>query len=253
MNVCDWLLTYLPDARALFERVIGTFTPDKARPLWERWARYEYQYGDLATAQKLEKRMAEAYPQGVSISCTHRGSFPHDIADPPIKRFAHRHKYLDIDAIATRDLGFQISRSGGSSRLNGGSSSGSSSGLLARTDTLQSIVSEAAKQSTPTQSTSSKRAQSPDHRRRDESRDYPSKRARPGSPSRGRDRDRWDGPPHRRHGSPTWDREREREGPPPPRRFREEKEEEKGVQLPSVLNWFIGTLPAPNTFDGEFV
>ena len=68
MNVCDWLLTYLPDARALFERVIGTFTPDKARPLWERWARYEYQYGDLATAQKLEKRMAEGFPQG-SSSC----------------------------------------------------------------------------------------------------------------------------------------------------------------------------------------
>ena len=52
------------DARALFERVIGTFPPDKARPLWERWARYEYQYGDLATAHKLEKRMSEVYPNG---------------------------------------------------------------------------------------------------------------------------------------------------------------------------------------------
>ncbi len=51
-----------------------------------------------------------------------------------------------------------------------------------------------------------------------------------------------------------WDRERERDAaPPPPRRFiKEEKEEDKGVQLPGVLNWFIGTLPAPNTFDGEF-
>ncbi|RDX41229.1 Suf-domain-containing protein [Lentinus brumalis] len=222
------------NARALFERVIGTFPADKARPLWERWARYEYQYGDLATAHKLEKRMAEVYPQ-----------------DPPIKRFAERHKYLNIDAIATRDLGFVLHRSGGSSRLNGNSSS-SSSGLLGRTDTLQSIVSEAAKQSTPSQGSSSKRAQSPDHRRRDESRDYPSKRARPGSPSRGRDRDRWESQGHRRHGSPMWDRERERDAaPPPPRRFiKEEKEEDKGVQLPGVLNWFIGTLPAPNTFDG---
>lgn len=55
------------DARALFERVIGSFSPDTARPLWERWARYEYQYGDLEAAQKLEKRMAEVYPQGQSI------------------------------------------------------------------------------------------------------------------------------------------------------------------------------------------
>jgi len=52
------------DARALFERVIPTFSPDRARPLWERWARYEYQYGDQEAAQKLEKRIAEAYPNG---------------------------------------------------------------------------------------------------------------------------------------------------------------------------------------------
>ena len=52
------------DARALFERVINAFPADRARPLWERWARHEYQYGDLAAAQKLEKRMAEVYPTG---------------------------------------------------------------------------------------------------------------------------------------------------------------------------------------------
>ncbi|EIW81739.1 Suf-domain-containing protein [Coniophora puteana RWD-64-598 SS2] len=54
------------NARALFERVITTFTPDKARPLWERWARYEYQFGDLKAAQALEKRIAEVYPNGQS-------------------------------------------------------------------------------------------------------------------------------------------------------------------------------------------
>ncbi len=155
-----------------------------------------------------------------------------------------------------------LSRSGSGLRANG------SSGLLGRSDTLQSIASvsdTAAKSATPAQgSSSSKRASSPDHRRRDESRDYPSKRARPSSPGpgRGRDRDRWDGPPHRRHGSPVWERERERDGPPPPppssrSRFKEEKEkekekeEDKNVQLPSVLSWFIGTLPAPNSFDGS--
>ena len=56
---------FLPlDARALFERVITTFPPDTARPLWERWARYEYQYGDLDAAQKLEERIAKVYPAG---------------------------------------------------------------------------------------------------------------------------------------------------------------------------------------------
>lgn len=61
------LLLLAVDARALFERVISTFPPDRARPLWERWARHEYQYGDLAAAQKLEKRMAEAYPNGENL------------------------------------------------------------------------------------------------------------------------------------------------------------------------------------------
>ncbi len=61
------LLLHFIDARALFERVIGTIPPDRARPLWERWARHEYQYGDLAAAQKLEKRMAEAYPNGENV------------------------------------------------------------------------------------------------------------------------------------------------------------------------------------------
>ena len=54
------------DARALFECVIGAFPPEAARPLWEHWARYEYQYGDLETAQRLEKRIADVYPAGGS-------------------------------------------------------------------------------------------------------------------------------------------------------------------------------------------
>ena len=55
---------YFTDARALFERVIGTFPCEKGRALWERWARYEYQYSDLAAVQRLERRMSEAYPKG---------------------------------------------------------------------------------------------------------------------------------------------------------------------------------------------
>ena len=57
----------LQDARALFERVIGTFPPEKARPIWETWTSYEYNYGDLTSAAKLEKRMGEVYPDGMVI------------------------------------------------------------------------------------------------------------------------------------------------------------------------------------------
>lgn len=59
---------FILDARALFERVISNFPPERARPLWERWARYEYQYGDLDAALKLEKRMAEVYVSGMAFS-----------------------------------------------------------------------------------------------------------------------------------------------------------------------------------------
>ncbi|TCD68366.1 mRNA 3'-end-processing protein rna14 [Steccherinum ochraceum] len=81
------------NARALFEKVITKFSPERAKTIWDRWARYEYQYGTLQAAKELEKRIAEAYPN-----------------DPPIKRFADRHKYLNIDTIAVRDLGFRFNR-----------------------------------------------------------------------------------------------------------------------------------------------
>lgn len=60
----SYLTILSSDARALFERAVGTFPADKARLLWERWARYEYQYGSLEAALKLEKRMAEVFPNG---------------------------------------------------------------------------------------------------------------------------------------------------------------------------------------------
>lgn len=59
-------LSTTSDARALFESVISSFTPEKARPLWERWARYEYHFGDFAATQKLEKRIAEVYSNGMA-------------------------------------------------------------------------------------------------------------------------------------------------------------------------------------------
>ncbi|THH30999.1 hypothetical protein EUX98_g3183 [Antrodiella citrinella] len=52
------------NARALFERVIAMFAPEKARVLWNRWMRYEYQYGTFPATQELEKRIAQVYPNG---------------------------------------------------------------------------------------------------------------------------------------------------------------------------------------------
>jgi hypothetical protein len=46
----------------------------KLLALWERWAQYEYEYGDLEAAQKLEKHMAEVYPSGRCHSPSIRGT-----------------------------------------------------------------------------------------------------------------------------------------------------------------------------------
>lgn len=51
-------------AREVFERAIVIFPPDRARPLWEKWARYEYQYGNFERVRKLEKRIIDVYPNG---------------------------------------------------------------------------------------------------------------------------------------------------------------------------------------------
>jgi cleavage stimulation factor subunit 3 len=57
------------DARALFERSALNIPAEKARPLWDAWARYEYMYGDLAAVNKLEARFAEVFPNGMA-SCS---------------------------------------------------------------------------------------------------------------------------------------------------------------------------------------
>ncbi|KAJ7226640.1 hypothetical protein B0H12DRAFT_1148987 [Mycena haematopus] len=49
------------NARALFERVVPTFTPSEAKPIWERWSRSQLFWNS-------ERRMAEVYPNGTSES-----------------------------------------------------------------------------------------------------------------------------------------------------------------------------------------
>jgi len=60
------VLTLLPfaDARALFERTVALVEPEKAKPVWDRMAQYEYQYGDYLAAQKIFQRYSEAFPDG---------------------------------------------------------------------------------------------------------------------------------------------------------------------------------------------
>ncbi|KAH8832695.1 Suf-domain-containing protein [Flagelloscypha sp. PMI_526] len=163
------------NARALFERVIGQFPPDKARVIWERWSKFEYQNGDLEACLKLEKRIAEAYP-----------------SETPIKRFAQRHMYLGTDAIATRDLGFSQTKKPNTNKSK-----------TAGTKDVSLVLSSTGP------SASNKRAPSPESRKVPEP-----KRARPNSPPRGGDdRDRsWNS--RRKSPPPPPRRDREEEKPP---------------------------------------
>lgn len=224
LKYLDFLISINDDAnaRALFEKTVNTSTipPEKARPMWDKWAKYEYQFGNLEACHKMEKRMAEIYPN-----------------DPPIKRFAARHKYLATDVIAVRDMGFTLV---GSQSTNGSSSSQNTPQISQKEPSSQSQG-------------ASKRAPSPDHhRRRDESRggDYGPSSKRPRATSPPRDRERWDSHPsnRRRFDSPAgWDRDRDRDGLRKPEK---EEKEEKPVVLPPVLSSFLGMLPQSGTFDG---
>lgn len=87
----DFLISINDDnnARALFERTITTFSPaERARPLWDRWASYEYSFGDSTSIRKLEARLAETFPE-----------------EPPLNRLVARSSYMDLEVIGPRDLG----------------------------------------------------------------------------------------------------------------------------------------------------
>ncbi|KIM32651.1 hypothetical protein M408DRAFT_62773 [Serendipita vermifera MAFF 305830] len=60
INKCDEA-----NARALFEKSVGVFEAEKARPIWQRWLMYQMNVADLPTLHKLDKRVAEAYPKGL--------------------------------------------------------------------------------------------------------------------------------------------------------------------------------------------
>ncbi|KAL0579473.1 mRNA 3'-end-processing protein rna14 [Marasmius crinis-equi] len=223
-NDKDYVLRYLgflisvndqTNARALFERIISSFQPSDARPIWECWARYENQYGDLETIQKLEKRIAEAYPN-----------------DTPIKLFAQRHMYLNIDTIAAQDLGYARAKKEVTAvnSLESVNSSGSSQGIKRRT-TEDAIGSDSA-------SGGPKGRDSRDH--------GGNKRQRSSSLSKGRHDGRRrsiERSSHRGGGRAT-ERERERE-----RQRDKEPREEKSI-LPATITAMLTKLPDSEYFDG---
>lgn len=240
---------------------MGTFQPDKARPIWETWANYEYNFGDLTAAAKLEKRIAEVYPDGASFSCFVAFEFIPFAADLPMRRFAQRHVYCNHDAIAIRDLGWMPAVSSGSSN---GSLKHDSSGLAITNTASAGSLGGIATQKRP--------AASPDRGRSGVSRSMsqdmgppPPKRARELSPSlRDRDRDRRERerdrrdmppPPRRRYGSPDWGR-----GSPPRRggeghrgdweRDSSGHEDRGAPVIPGLSSYFMGQLPPSPTFDG---
>ncbi|MCO5588091.1 hypothetical protein L7F22_042046 [Adiantum nelumboides] len=138
----DFLLAINDDnnARALFERTVGNFTPDRARPIWDRWSQYEYSFGDSASIAKIEERLSQVYPE-----------------ENATKRLMNRNTYMDLDIVGPRDLGVRTlaaSAGGGASaaeratiasrelaqEMEGNSVIGAPTGP--RMDTLQSIAEE---------------------------------------------------------------------------------------------------------------
>lgn len=58
------------DARAFFERIVTVLSAESARPLWDCWSSYVYQYGTLQASLDIEKRSAEAFPAGTDFFTT---------------------------------------------------------------------------------------------------------------------------------------------------------------------------------------
>ncbi|GAA6030053.1 hypothetical protein JCM8097_009232 [Rhodosporidiobolus ruineniae] len=76
------------NARALFERTVALIEPAKAKPIWDRMAAYEYQYGDYLAAQKMRQRYAETFPEASATV-----------------RFAQQHNYYGLEDAFAQDLG----------------------------------------------------------------------------------------------------------------------------------------------------
>jgi len=66
---------------------VSKLSSQATRPLYERFYKYECEYGDTTAIRKLTKRMADLYPEESSLS-----------------RFMRRHIQYDVNPIARYDL-----------------------------------------------------------------------------------------------------------------------------------------------------
>ncbi|EJD42466.1 Suf-domain-containing protein [Auricularia subglabra TFB-10046 SS5] len=251
------------NARALFERAVPTFPGPKGKILWDRWGRYEYQYGDLEAALKFDKRLGDAFKEV-----------------PPIKRFADRYKYgTQLDAIASRDLGV------GGRHTRVLRSHETNATMLGAQKTVPNLDERGDRERER-----DRRHDSPERERKRGPNDSfapqgPPKRARPQSPPprdrereremrereqrerereremmrererdqrehrerelRDRERERWDrtrrpnSPPYR-NGSPAGGM----------RRDRDREDDRRGPAIPPAVGQFLSTLPNAQSFDG---
>ncbi|KAJ3284935.1 mRNA 3'-end-processing protein rna14 [Borealophlyctis nickersoniae] len=95
MQYLDFLIGLNDDnnTRALFERALAALPPENAREIWGKFLDYENQYGELANVSRIEKRRAEAYPNGT----------PREL-----RIVADRWRYLDISVVGDVELGLPL-------------------------------------------------------------------------------------------------------------------------------------------------
>ncbi|KAH9811625.1 hypothetical protein DFH28DRAFT_1084886 [Melampsora americana] len=93
LNYLDFLISLNDDsnARALFEKTISKISTEAARPLWHRWAAYEYIYGDSTASHKLDARISENFPDW-SI----------------VQRLGDKHNYNGLEDVLGRELGTSV-------------------------------------------------------------------------------------------------------------------------------------------------
>lgn len=90
----------------LFETLIGTFAPDRARPLWEHWGRYEHQYDDLEITRK------QVFPNSMSPTVPNTqfwGSTPYVPKHLPHNRCNYPQTFtnvLELASLMYRNLNF---------------------------------------------------------------------------------------------------------------------------------------------------
>ncbi|WFD31213.1 mRNA 3'-end-processing protein rna14 [Malassezia sp. CBS 17886] len=86
----DFLIATNDDAnaRAVLERTVSGLTPQQARPIWDRWAEYEFCFGDASAVSRLTARLGELYPDESRVEVA-----------------AGRLRYRTLDAVRGRELG----------------------------------------------------------------------------------------------------------------------------------------------------